>query len=61
MKRLFKILVISLVVFVILFIGLDLLISDFGPGETQAGRLKVIAIYLIISFVILYVLKKKLQ
>lgn len=61
MKRTFKIVIWVVVILFILFVGADLLLSDFGPGESERDRLVVIGVYLLASGTALYYLKKKLR
>jgi hypothetical protein len=60
MKKLAKVFIFILVSVIFLFIELDLLISDFGLGETEQTRIIISLIFLIGYLFILYHLKKQL-
>lgn len=61
MKRIVTILVWIFLIVFILFIGADLLLSDFGSGESKSDRLIAIGIYLFISGIVIYLFKKKVR
>lgn len=56
----FKNFVWVVVVLLILFVGADLLLSDFGPGESERDRPVATGVYLLVSGAALYFLKKRL-
>jgi hypothetical protein len=59
--KLVKAIIYFFVLSFIAFIGMDLLISDFGPGETSIDRQIAIAGYVILSVLVIYLLRKLLK